>query len=70
MGKSKFKKSRKLNEKKGAAEFTGPMSLLKDSLSRARKVNQFTNSLWRHLIKPPLPSKYCELADVADESAF
>ena len=30
------------NQKKGAAEFTGPMSLLKDSLSRARKVNQFT----------------------------
>ena len=44
------------------------MDLLKDLLSLARKVNQQTNRLRRHLIKPPLPLNYCKLADVADES--
>ena len=46
--------SRNLKGNKGASDFTGPINLLKDSVSLAIKVNQLINRLRRHLIKPTL----------------
>ena len=60
---------RSLEGNKGASDLTGPVNLLKDSLSLPGKVNQLIYRLRRHLIKPTLFSKYCKLADVTDESA-
>ena len=50
-------------------DFKIPLDFLKDSLSLACKPNQMINQLRRQLIKPTLPPKYCQLADIADGSA-
>ena len=50
-------------------DFKIPLNFLKDSLSLAGKANQMLNQLRRQLIKPTLPPKYCQLADIADDSA-
>ena len=50
-------------------DFKIPLNFLKDSLTLAGRANQIINQLRRQLIKPTLPPKYCQLADIADDSA-
>ena len=46
-----------------------PLSMLKDSLSIAGKVNQTINQFRRNLVRPSLPSQFAKLADKVDESS-
>ena len=46
-----------------------PLTLLKNALSLAGKLNQSINQLRRNFIKPSLPVKYARLADIADDSS-
>lgn len=51
------------------AQIMESLSLLKDSLSIAGKVNQSINQYRRVAIKPSLPPQYSKLADIVDDSA-
>ena len=45
-----------------------PLTLLKNALSLAAKLNQSINPLRGSFIKPSLPAQYARLADIADDS--
>ena len=46
-----------------------PLTLLKNALSLAAKLNQSINQLRGNFIKPSLPVQYARLADIADDSS-
>ena len=46
-----------------------PLTLLKNTLSLAGKLNQSINQLRKNFIKPSLRVQYARLADIADDSS-